>query len=60
MEELAPKTLITDKTGAKALGIGRTKFWSLVKAGVIQPIKLGTRCTRFRAEQVLGLMERGL
>ncbi len=57
---LMPKTLVSDKTGAQALSIGRTKFWGLVKDGKLTPIKLGTRCTRFRSDQILELVENGI
>jgi len=54
---LQPGTLVQDKIGAAILGIGRTKFWSLVKSGKLTPIKLGScRCTRFRSDEILALI----
>lgn len=56
LNPLMPGCLIQDKTGAAALGIGRTKFWALVKAGRLQPVRFGKRCTRFRSDEVLALI----
>lgn len=53
---LVPGTLVTDRVGAAALGIGKTKFWSLVKAGLLQPVRFGNRCTRFQSDAVLALI----
>lgn len=54
--KLVSGTLVQDKAGAAALSIGRTKFWGLVKEGKLTPVRLGTRCTRFRADEILALI----
>jgi prophage regulatory protein len=33
-------------------GLGKTSIYELVKAGELKPVKLGARCTRFRAGDV--------
>jgi prophage regulatory protein len=33
-------------------GLGKTSIYELVKAGELRPVKLGARCTRFRAGDV--------
>lgn len=53
---LMPGTLVTDRVGAAALGVGRTKFWALVKSGLLQPVRFGKRCTRFQSDGVLALI----
>lgn len=53
---LMPGTLISDKTVAAVLGVGRTKVWLLAQEGKLVPVKLGNRCTRFHADQVLALI----
>jgi len=63
MEErihLTPGTLTTDKGVAAALGICRTSVWNLAKAGHLQAIKLTSKTTRFRVDEVLQLIERGV
>ena len=52
---LVPGTLVQDKTGAAALGVSRTKFWALVKDGLLTPVRFGNRCTRFKSDEILAL-----
>ncbi|WP_343623154.1 helix-turn-helix transcriptional regulator [Roseateles puraquae] len=33
-------------------GLGKTSIYQLIKAGELKPVKLGARCTRFRAGDV--------
>lgn len=33
-------------------GLGKTSIYELIKAGELKPVKLGARCTRFRAGDV--------
>lgn len=54
--QLLPGGLVTDRVGMAFLGVGRTKFWSLVKDGTLRPVKFGQRCTRFRADEILSLI----
>lgn len=56
---LQPGTLVTIKDVQSALSCGAAKAWGLVRTGHLTRIKFGARMTRFRAEQVLELMERG-
>lgn len=53
---LVPGCLVPDRVGAAALGIGKTKFWTLVKMGLLQPVRFGKRCTRFRSDEILTLI----
>lgn len=57
---LMPGTLVPDRVGAAALGVGRTKFWALVKSGLLQPVRFGKRCTRFRSDEILTLIGGGV
>lgn len=33
-------------------GLGKTSIYELIKVGELKPVKLGVRCTRFRAGDV--------
>jgi len=44
---------------ASMLGIGVSTVWAWVQKGRLpQPIRLGTRCTRWRLDEVLEAIER--
>ena len=43
---------MTDRQVAEALGIGRSTVWLWSKQGLLRPIKIGPRTTRFRVEDV--------
>lgn len=49
---LVPGTLVNDRVAAAALAVGRTKFWSLVKEGKLTPVRMGSKCTRFRTDEL--------
>lgn len=53
---LLPGALVDYKTGMMVLGVKRTKFWSLVKEGKLTAIRMGSRCTRFRTDEILALI----
>jgi predicted DNA-binding transcriptional regulator AlpA len=53
---LAPGTLVQDKICAAALGVSRSKIWAMVTAGLLHPVRLGNRCTRFRTDEIIELM----
>ncbi len=54
---LVPGTLIQDKIAAKALGISRSTFWKIVKSGALNPVKLATKTTRFKVDDIIALIE---
>jgi excisionase family DNA binding protein len=54
-----PSLLMRDTEVAAALGCGRSKVWSLVKSGLLTPVKLPPRTTRFRRREVERLAETG-
>lgn len=57
---LKPGTLITIKDVQAALSCKAAKAWGLVRAGHLTRVRFGPRMTRFRADEVLDLMERGI
>lgn len=57
---LQPGMLITIKDVQDALSCKSAKAWGLVRDGHLTAIKFGKRMTRFKSEQVLQLMERGI
>jgi len=59
-QTLAPGKLVTIRDIQDALSCSKTKAWELVKAGHLTPIKFGIRMTRFKSEEALELMERGI
>jgi prophage regulatory protein len=44
--------LLKLKTVQALSGLGKTSIYQLIKAGVLSPIRLGKRCTRFRASDI--------
>ncbi len=58
IEALPPGVLATDRQCAGMLGISRATFWSrFVGTGLIPAIRLTSRTTRFRTDDVLALMK---
>jgi len=53
-------TLMTAKDVQVALHCCATKVWMLAKDGHLTRIKFGPRMTRFKSDEVLQLMERGI
>lgn len=54
---LVPGTLVTVKVAAATLAISKATFWNrFAKTGLVPPIKFGLRCTRFRADDLLALV----
>ena len=51
-----PEQLLQDKAVAAMLGICRAMVWKLAAGGRLTPVKLGSRCTRFRLSEVLELI----
>lgn len=56
---LQPGTLITIKDVQDALSCKSAKAWGLVRDGHLTRIKFSARMTRFRADELIELMERG-
>lgn len=52
--------LLTIKDVQEALSCKAAKAWGLVRDGHLTRIKFGPRMTRFKSDEVLALMERGL
>ena len=44
--------LLKIKTVQAITGLGKTSIYARIKAGEFRPIRLGNRCTRFRASEV--------
>ena len=44
--------LLNIRTLQSLSGLGKTTIYELIKTGALKPIKLGSRCTRFRAGDV--------
>ena len=44
--------LLNLRTLQSLSGLGKTTIYELIKTGELKPIKLGSRCTRFRAGDV--------
>lgn len=57
---LQPGILITIKQVQVALSCGPAKAWNLAKDGHLTRVKFGPRMTRFKSDEVLALMERGI
>lgn len=58
--QLQPGKLVTIKDVQTALSCKAAKAWGLVRDGHLTRVKFGSRMTRFRSDEVLALMERGL
>ena len=58
IEQLPPGVLATDKQCAGVLAISRAHFWKApVGTGLVPPVRLSPRTTRFRSDDVLALMK---
>lgn len=44
--------LLKLRTVQALTGLGKTSIYALIKAGELKPVRLGKRCTRFRASHV--------
>jgi excisionase family DNA binding protein len=44
--------LLNIRTVQALSGLGKTSIYERIKAGELKPVKLGSRCTRFRAGDV--------
>lgn len=44
--------LLNLRTVQALSGLGKTSIYERIKAGELKPVKLGSRCTRFRAGDV--------
>lgn len=52
--------LVSDKEIATVLGIGRSTWWKGVAEGLFpQPVRLGSRCTRWRKSDIDRLIQHG-
>lgn len=58
--QIQPGRLLTIKDVQDALSCKAAKAWGLVRAGHLTRVRFGPRMTRFRSEEVLSLMERGI
>lgn len=59
-ETSAPSRLVSIKEVKALLGCGASKVWSLVRGGHLTRVRFGARMTRFRYDEVLDLMEKGI
>lgn len=57
---IQPGTLITIRDVQAVLNCKASKAWQLARDGHLTRVRFGSRMTRFRAEQVLELMEKGI
>jgi excisionase family DNA binding protein len=46
------EALLKLRTVQALTGLGKTSIYARIKAGEFKPVRLGTRCTRFRAADV--------
>jgi len=51
-----PEQLLQDKAVAAMLGLCRASVWKLAAQGRLTPVKLSSRCTRFRLSEILELI----
>ena len=49
--------LLTPTEAARALGIGRSKLYQLLQAGVLESVRIGT-CRRIPAQALTALVDR--
>jgi prophage regulatory protein len=49
--------LLKLRTVQALTSLGKTRIYALIKAGELKPIKLGRRCTRFRAGDVMDWLQ---
>jgi excisionase family DNA binding protein len=47
-----PHALLNLRSLQTLSGLGKTTIYGLIKTGELKPVRLGTRCTRFRAGDV--------
>ena len=52
-----PDALLTTPTACAALGLSISTLYRLAAAGKLTPVKLGPRCTRWRAAQVRAIAQ---
>jgi excisionase family DNA binding protein len=52
--------LVTDILAAQMLSVSRTTIWNLVTKGVLKPIHVNSRTTRFRYSEVKAFSETGM
>lgn len=57
---IQPGTLLKAKEVKTALSCGIAQVWVLARKGQLNPVRFGTRMTRFRSDEVLALMEHGI
>jgi predicted DNA-binding transcriptional regulator AlpA len=48
----AEPLLVTDNDAAKMLGVSRSTIWSLTAQGLLSPVRLPPRTTRWRAADI--------
>jgi len=44
--------LLNLRTVRALSGLGKTSIYALIKSGELRPIRMGARCTRFRASEI--------
>lgn len=59
-QRLQSGTLVTIRDVQSALSCGAAKAWGLVRDGHLTRIKFGPRMTRFKADEVMKLVEKGI
>jgi ribosomal protein S25 len=65
-KEISPKArvitpeLVTDVLAAQMLSVSRTTIWNLAKKGVLKPIHVNNRTTRFRYSEVKAFSDTGM
>ena len=62
MQNMLPETgFVRLSTILKIIPVGRTTWWAGVKTGLFpKPVKLGSRITAWRAEDIRELIEKGV
>lgn len=58
--QIQPGRLLTIKDVQEALSCKAAKAWGLVRDGHLTRVRFGARMTRFKSDEVLELMERGV
>ena len=57
---LLPGTLIAIKEVQLALSCGKAKAWNLVKDGHLTRVRFSARMTRFKSDELIELIEKGV
>ncbi|SJZ92053.1 hypothetical protein SAMN02745119_02008 [Trichlorobacter thiogenes] len=58
--QIQPGRLLTIKDVQLALCCGKAKAWNLVKAGHLTRVRFSARMTRFKSDELIELIEKGV